>query len=60
MGKIEGQPRRLGDFEEVRRKIVDEYAQGNYIRTSADEMSQDKSKTKKSKKVEEKGEKDGN
>lgn len=36
---------RLGDFEEERQKIVEEYARGSYLRTSADEaMSSEKKK----------------
>jgi hypothetical protein len=60
MENFKGQPMRLGDFEEERRKIVSEYAKGNYIKTSADEMFPGESKAKKSLKAEEKGENDGN
>lgn len=46
---------RLGDFQEERRKIVEEYARGNYIRTSADEaMDAEREKSGK------KGDNDGN
>ncbi|HPZ09290.1 MAG TPA: hypothetical protein PL110_14370 [Candidatus Eremiobacteraeota bacterium] len=41
---------RLGDFEEERKKIVEEYAKGNYYKTSADIAMEKEKKEKKKKK----------
>lgn len=60
MGKNMKPISRLGNFEELRKKIVEEYAAGNYIKTSADLAMEEEQKRKQAKEIQEKGDNDGN